>query len=155
MSKPLFLRGKSKIFSPYSFQRDIYTPIPHGRVNALDLRCPVKERILLQVEHEVSFCTEGSQCFVRGLEDEVCRICVCSWVECPLVVRGLEDEVCRICVCSWVECLLVALRYLAWGILGLLYARAYPGRLADFGLVERLDLGVGEAGPAMYLYLLD
>ena len=133
MSKPLFLRGKSRIFSPYSFQRDIYTPIPHGRVNALDLRCPVKERILLQVEHEVSFCTEGSQCFVRGLEDEVCRICVCSWV----------------------ECLLVALRYLAWGILGLLYARAYPGRLADFGLVERLDLGVGEAGPAMYLYLLD
>ena len=61
----------------------------------------------------------------------------------------------RICVCSWVECLLVALRYLAWGILGLLYARAYPGRLADFGFVERLDLGVGEAGPAMYLYLLD
>ena len=129
----MFLRGKSRIFSPYSFQRDIYTPIPHGRVNALDLRCPVKERILLQVEHEVSFCTEGSQCFVRGLEDEVSRICVCSWV----------------------ECLLVALRYLAWGILGLLYARAYPGRLADFGFVERLDLGVGEAGPAMYLYLLD
>ena len=85
--------------------------------------------MLLQVEHEVSFCTEGSQCFVRGLEDEVCRICVCSWVE---------------------FLLLLGAHYPAWGILGLLYPRACPGRLADFGLAERLDLGVREAGPVRH-----
>ena len=49
----------------------------------------------------------------------------------------------------WVEFLLGA-HYPAWGILGLLYARACPGRLADFGLAERLDLGVREAGPVRH-----